>query len=221
MTDDVKLDIGRYQRTGLYEAVMCSGKSIAQLRDIVQRLTDAGQSMLFTRLSPGLYAQIDPQKSLLDYDASSHTAVLPASHPARLSRRDAGIAVVTGGTSDLVPAREAVRTLAFHGLACDEIHDVGVAGLWRLQEQLPLLQRKSVIICLAGMDAALPTVLGGLVPALIIAVPVSTGYGVAREGETALNSLLCSCAQGIVVVNIDNGFGAACAAIRALQSSGE
>ncbi len=96
------------------------------------------------------------------------------------------------------------------------VYDIGVAGLWRLQEKLELLRAQKILICVAGMDAALPTVLAGLVPNLIIAVPASTGYGMARGGETALNALLCSCGQGLVVVNIDNGFGAACAALRAL-----
>src|SRR5690606_30571001 len=121
------------------------------------------------------------------------------------------------GTSDAAVAREAVRTLAFHGHAATEIHDAGVAGLWRIQAHLPLLSEQQIIICVAGMDAAMPTVLAGLLPALIIGVPTSTGYGIARGGETALHALLCSCAQGIAVVNIDNGFGAACAALRAAR----
>src|SRR5690606_10580417 len=152
----------------------------------------------------------------LHYDAVAATArYIPAGYkPETIACR---IAVVTGGTSDLPVAQEAVQTLRFYGCAATEIHDAGVAGLWRIEAQLELLRKQQIIICVAGMDAALPTVLAGLVPALIIAVPASTGYGMARAGETALNALLCSCAQGLVVVNIDNGFGAACAAIRAAR----
>ncbi len=99
-----------------------------------------------------------------------------------------------------------------------EIHDVGVAGLWRITERLDELKTCKIIICVAGMDAALPTVLGGLVSSVLIAVPTSVGYGMAKNGETALRSLLVSCAPGITVTNIDNGYGAACAAIRILNS---
>ena len=97
------------------------------------------------------------------------------------------------------------------------ISDVGVAGLWRLTERLQDIQNHKVVICIAGMDAALPTVLGGLISSALIAVPTSVGYGMAEGGETALRSLLVSCAPGISVVNIDNGYGAACAAIRILN----
>ncbi len=98
--------------------------------------------------------------------------------------------------------------------------DVGVAGLWRITERLDELRERRVVICIAGMDAALPTVLGGLIPGVLIAVPASAGYGMTRGGETAMQSMLCSCAPGLVVVNIDNGYGAACAAIRVLNQIG-
>ena len=129
----------------------------------------------------------------------------------------ARVAVVTAGTSDAGPAREAVRTLAFNGHATTLIMDIGVAGLWRLTERVDEIAAHPVVIAVAGMDAALPSVLGGLVGSLVIAVPTSTGYGAARGGETALASCLTSCAPGIVVCNIDNGYGAACAAMRMLR----
>ncbi len=132
-------------------------------------------------------------------------------------KADERIAVVTGGSSDVPVAREASRTLGYYGYRSLEIDDVGVAGLWRITNRLEELREKQIIICIAGMDAALPTVLGGLVSAVLIAVPTSIGYGMAKEGETALRSLLVSCAPGITVVNINNGFGAACAAIRVLN----
>lgn len=213
MTDH-KLDLDRYTRTGLHEAVLCSGKSPAQLHAILQTCSDAGRSMLMTRLSPVQYEALSPWQGQLDYDPVSATAVLGRMP----SRGDTPrVALVTGGSADLGVAREALRTLQFHGVSGREFTDIGVAGLWRLQEVLPELETFEVIIACAGMDAALPTVLGGLVSGLVVAVPVSSGYGTARGGETALNALLCSCAQGLVVVNIDNGFGAACAALRVLK----
>ena len=129
------------------------------------------------------------------------------------------VAVVAAGTSDAGVAREALRTLEFNGFGAKAIFDVGVAGIWRLMERVEEIRKHPVVIAVAGMDAALPTVLGGLVPGAIIALPTSTGYGASRNGETALSACLSSCAPGVVVCNIDNGYGAACAAIRILLSS--
>ncbi len=215
MTDkEINLDFDRENRTGLGEAVFCSGKSFSQLQAICHRLRDADKSMLFTQLSEDQFKSIeesDPR--LLQYDSISQTAF----HKPAPMKADEHIAVVTGGSSDVPVAREASRTLAYYGYRSLEIDDVGVAGLWRITNRLEELREKQIIICIAGMDAALPTVLGGLVSAVLIAVPTSIGYGMAKDGETALRSLLVSCAPGITVVNIDNGFGAACAAIRVLN----
>jgi NCAIR mutase (PurE)-related protein len=123
---------------------------------------------------------------------------------------------VVAGSSDVGVAREVERTLTFNRIASRLFVDVGVAGLWRLTSRLPEISALPVIVAIAGMDAALPTVLGGLIPSAIIAVPTSVGYGVAQGGRTALNAILASCAPGITTVNIDNGYGAACAAIRIL-----
>jgi len=211
--NEINLDFDRQNRTGLAEAVFCLSKSDEQLLAICQQINAQDKPMLFTRMSTGQYQAIDNEMpGLLEYDPDSGTAFHGAIPPADGHRK---IAIVTGGSSDIPVAREASRTLAFYGHQALEVNDVGVAGLWRLQQRLPELQTTEVIICVAGMDAALPTVLGGLVPALIIAVPSSVGYGMARGGETALNALLSSCAPGLVVVNIDNGYGAACGAIRA------
>jgi NCAIR mutase (PurE)-related protein len=124
--------------------------------------------------------------------------------------------VVTAGTSDLPVGREALRTLAFYGVGAREIADVGVAGLWRILKHEQELKRYPVVIVVAGMEGALFSVVGGLVGGVVIAVPTSTGYGAARAGETALHAALAGCAPGLVTVNIDNGYGAACAALRAL-----
>lgn len=213
----VNLDFDRENRTGLAEAVFCQGKSEAQLASICRTVTQAGRPMLFTRLTAGQFKRLDEQfPQALDYDEVSGTAF----HPPRKEAVRVPLAVVTGGSSDLPVAAEAVRTLAFYGHAALEVHDVGVAGLWRVTERLDELRACRIIICVAGMDAALPTVLGGLLPAAMIAVPTSVGYGMVRGGETALRSLLVSCAPGVTVTNIDNGYGAACAAIRILNSFG-
>ena len=115
--------------------------------------------------------------------------------------------------------REAARTLRFYGEPAVEINDVGVAGLWRLLERIEEIRKMKVVIAVAGMDAALPTVIGGLVSSVVIGVPTSVGYGVATGGETALRAMLASCSPGLVVTNIDNGFGAACAALRILRAA--
>lgn len=148
----------------------------------------------------------------MEYDAESATAIMHGCLPAR----EGTVAVVTAGTSDLTVAAEAHRTLGFLGFTTNLIADVGVAGLWRLLERVDEITAYDVVIVVAGMDAALASVMGGLTGQPIIAVPTSTGYGVAADGESALRSMLTSCAQGIAVTNIDNGFGAACAANRIL-----
>jgi len=212
LVSEVTLDFDREKRTGFSEAVMCTGKSIQQLQTIVQQVTEKQSATLFTCLHPDKFAQLNGVfPDILDYDSVSRTAFY-RQNP--LNSDSVEIAVITAGSSDVRVAREAIRTLRFYGADSLEVNDVGVAGLWRLTDRLPELRELPVLICVAGMDAALPTVLAGLVPGLVIAVPTSTGYGVARKGETALNALLCSCAPGVVVVNIDNGFGAACAALR-------
>jgi hypothetical protein len=204
----VRYDHDRARRIGMPEAVLCAGKSDDQLRGIVDELR-GGSPVLFTRMSAAQHDAV-PDRAGLDYDPASRTALLNGSLPERPGQ----IAVVTAGTSDLPVAGEAVRTLEFLGFSPVLISDVGVAGLWRLQERLDDIAAADVVIVVAGMDAALASVVGSLVGQPIIAVPTSTGYGVARAGETALHAMLASCAQGVAVVNIDNGFGAACAAAR-------
>jgi NCAIR mutase (PurE)-related protein len=128
------------------------------------------------------------------------------------------VVVLSGGTSDLTVAAEAELALRWHGIRCTLVLDVGVAGLHRLLNALPSLEQASVLIACAGMEGALPTVLAGLVPQPVIGVPVSVGYGVSAGGQAALHSMLASCAPGISVVNIDNGYGAAMAALRILNN---
>jgi hypothetical protein len=217
MNSDFELDWDRVRRTGIAEAVLADRKSLAQLDAIGGEAIAAGRSLLFTRLSEaqhdGLGAGL---RAALDYDSVSHTAILGAV-PEPLAPPQ--ICVVTAGTSDLPAAREAVRTLAFNGLAATLVADVGVAGLWRLTKALGTIRQHRVIIAAAGMEGALFSVLAGLVDGLVIALPTSVGYGVSAGGITALHSALASCAPGVVVVNVDNGFGAACAAIKAIRAA--
>ena len=211
------LDASRRERTGLDEAIFCAGKSVAQIEAILADAGNAGRRLLLTRLTPEAHAALPAERAVdLDYDPVSRTAILGAVQTPATDEPRAG--VVTAGSSDVPVAREAARTLLYDGHPCREIHDVGVAGLWRLLERVDELRTLEVVIAVAGMEAALASVLGGLVPGAIIAVPTSTGYGVAAGGETALRAVLTSCAPGVTVVNIDNGYGAACAAARILNA---
>ena len=209
-------DLHRRARMGQDEAVLCGSKSTAQLETIITDALARKINLLLTRLDAQQFACLSSTtQSQLDYDESSATAIIGAvAKPTTAAK----VAIVSAGTSDVGVAREALRTLNYHGHACAEIHDVGVAGLWRLMERVEELAEYPVLIVVAGMDAALPSVIGGLVPGVIITIPTSAGYGVANNGETALHAALVSCAQGISVVNIDNGFGAACAALRVLRN---
>ncbi|OSC38416.1 circadian phase modifier CpmA [Mycobacterium decipiens] len=196
------------------EATFCLDKTASQLRAIVTELVERSDNpVLFTRMNESQYHAVRQfAGQALEYDAESATAVMHGCLPAR----DGTVAVVTAGTSDIPVAAEACRTLEFLGFKATRIVDVGVAGLWRLLERVDEIATHDVVIVVAGMDAALASVVGGLTGQPIIAVPTSTGYGAAAGGETALRSMLTSCAQGIAVTNIDNGFGAACAANRIL-----
>ena len=212
---DVMLDFARDARTGLEEAVLCASKSVMHLSVILEQVQAKGRHMLLTRLLPEQFSALSQShQSAIDYDPISRTGFFGGAHELRTDTR---IAVVAAGTSDIGVSREAARTLQFYGEPVAEISDVGVAGLWRLLERIEEIRKMKVVIAVAGMDAALPTVIGGLVSSPIIGVPTSVGYGVATGGQTALNAMLASCSSGLTVTNIDNGFGAACAALRILR----
>ena len=213
---EVEFDKDRHARIGLAEAVFCTGKSTAQIAHILDEAAANKRTLLLTRLDEAGFAALPGHHAdALDYHALSRTAVFGEQVPTKGASR---VAVVMAGTSDAGPGYEAARTLAFSGESCELVFDVGVAGLWRLLDKVDRLREMSVLIAVAGMDAALVSVLGGLVPGVVVAVPTSTGYGVANEGETALRASLTSCSPGIVTVNIDNGYGAACAALRILRA---
>ncbi|QYK41725.1 MAG: nickel pincer cofactor biosynthesis protein LarB [Paracoccaceae bacterium] len=213
---DHRLDFGREDRTGVPEVVLASGKTAEQIARIVETVLDADGRMLITRLDPAKAGALHRFGTHLRFDPESHTAEI-GTPPAVASRPS--VAVVAAGTSDLRVAREAVRSLAFLGEGALLVADVGVAGLWRLTERLDAIRSCPVAIAVAGMEGALFSVLAGLVRAPVIAVPTSVGYGVAEGGRAALSSALASCAPGVVVVNIDNGFGAAAAAVKILNAA--
>lgn len=209
---EVLLDFKRRQRTGLDEAVYCAGKSVAHILEILQQVDARAGRMLLTRLQTAQFDALpEALRQRLDFDPLSGTAFFPDRHP--LAGRDR-VAVIAAGTSDAPVAREAARTLEYSGEVPLCVTDVGVAGLWRLLDRLEEIRSARVVVAVAGMDAALPTVLAGLIDAPIVGVPTSVGYGAAEGGQTALKAMLASCASGLAVTNIDNGYGGACAALR-------
>lgn len=215
----ITFDHGRKARIGLPESVFCEYKSVAMLNEIIAQLIEnTVHPTLFTRLDEAKFAALDPALAVrMDYHALSRTAFLNGAHADKGAGR---VAIITAGTSDLPVAWEALRTLEHLGIQGTLIPDVGVAGIWRLQERLEEINAHEVIIALAGMDGAMISVIGGLTSRPVIGVPTSVGYGVSAQGTTALNSMLTSCSPGVVVVNIDNGYGAACAASRVLRGMG-
>ncbi|RUW54131.1 nickel pincer cofactor biosynthesis protein LarB [Mesorhizobium sp. M1A.F.Ca.ET.072.01.1.1] len=216
MNEQIRLDFQRPERLDFDEAILCARKSDPQLTVIMDRVLAHGARCLMTRLEPDVFARMAPTyRERLDYDPVSRTAYLNWTPAGELELPR--IAVVSAGSSDMPQAAEVTRTLTYLGAATKQFIDVGVAGLWRLLESVDELRTFPVIVAVAGMDGALPSVLGGLVPGVIICLPTSTGYGVSNGGETALHAALASCAPGLAVVNIDNGYGAACAAFRALN----
>lgn len=217
LSDQIKLDFERRERIGFDEAVLCEWKSVEQIAYIVHTAGEAKRPLLLTRLSDVKFAALpEVYRRNIDYDPVSRTGFFAAELfvPAH-----AEVSVVSAGSSDIPMAHEAIRTLQYFGIGASEISDVGVAGLWRLMERIDSIKASRVVIVAAGMDGALPSVVGGLVPGVVIAVPTSVGYGASDGGRTAMNACLASCAAGLTVVNIDNGFGAACAALRVLRDT--
>lgn len=211
---EITHDLDRTRRIGLEEAIFCEQKTPDQINSIVANNAHL-DAVFFTRLSKQKFEELSASsQSRLEFDGPSQTAVMGQAPNIRGENK---IAIVSGGSSDARVVAEAAATLRYYGFGATVISDVGVAGLWRLLEKVDLIKKHPVVIAVAGMDAALPTVLGGLVPSCLIGVPTSTGYGASENGRTALNSMLASCSQGLTVMNIDNGFGAACAAIRIVR----
>ena len=209
-----KLDLSRKDRTGMPETIYCAGKTKEQLAKILKTFAEQKISVLGTRCSQEQADFVKTEGLAIEYDECSKTLVLKSGTMAQLKGR---IAVCTGGTADLPVAEEAARTAEFFGAKVERFYDVGVAGIHRLFAKLEEIRKAEVIIAVAGMEGALAGVLAGLVEAPVIAVPTSVGYGASFNGLSALLTMLNSCAEGISVVNIDNGFGAAVTACKILR----
>jgi hypothetical protein len=202
----VNIDQHRNIRTGYPEAVFCQGKTSAQIAEIFVRLAESNDNIMGTRATPENYAAVrDLVPDALYYEEARMIVVNRDPQP----KHNRTVAVVTAGTADIPVAEEAAVTAMMLGNPVDRIYDVGVAGIHRLFAKLDRIRQAHVVIVVAGMEGALASVAGGLVEAPVIAVPTSIGYGANLGGISALLSMLNSCANGVGIVNIDNGFGAA------------
>jgi hypothetical protein len=205
------IDHHRALRNGFPEVVYCAGKTPAQAADIAARVWERSGRLLATRAAEDHASAIRAVVPVARHNPVARTLTAGAPEPAAVSPP---VLVVTAGTSDLPVAEEAIETLRALGQAVEVMVDVGVAGVHRLLAQTEALDRAGVVVVVAGMEGALASVVGGLVRVPVIAVPTSVGYGASFEGLAALLGMLSGCAAGVVVVNIDNGFGAGFAAAR-------
>ncbi len=214
--DFAKIDNHRSVRQGMPEVIFCPGKTPDQITRIAQELKARHEVVVATRCSSEVAASVLPVLSGAAYKEQARMIVWgTAAEPAPDTPY---VAVVAAGTADLNVAEEAACLLGAASVAIERLYDVGVAGIHRLFSNMEMLRRAAVIIVVAGMDGALPSVIGGLLESPVIAVPTSVGYGASFQGVAALLTMLNSCAAGVTVVNIDNGFGAAMAAIRILSA---
>ena len=205
--DFAKVDHHRALRQGFPEVIFGQGKSPEQIASISDALLQRSDRLLVTRASQDAYDAVAASIADARYEQMARCIVVDRRPPDE-RKQTPGVMVVCAGTADLPVASEAVVTAEIMGCQVERVFDVGVAGLHRLLVQLPALQRARVVVAVAGMEGALPSVVGGLVQAPVIAVPTSVGYGASFDGLAALLAMLNSCATGIGVVNIDNGFGA-------------
>lgn len=212
---EAKIDHAREARCGFPEFVYGAGKSLEQLLEIIPEIQGRTGSVLVTRLPAETGSALVQAFPAGEYDPAARTFRIR--DPER--RLTGKVLVVTAGSSDLGVAKEALHTLEACGIGAELVADVGVAGIERLFASLDRLRSADVCIVVAGMEGALPSVVGGLVRCPVIAVPTSVGYGAAFGGVAALLGMLNSCASGVTVVNIDNGFGAACAAARMIRAN--
>ena len=207
--DFANLDLDRFRRQGIPEVIFGAPKTAEQILELIRRLNAAGQNAFATRVAP------DKARAILDAlpDAVYHAnAQILARDVAPLPSGHGRVMVVSAGTADIPVAEEAALTAERMGADVTRVWDVGVAGLHRLIARLPLLETAHAIIAVAGMEGALPSVVAGLVQCPVIALPTSVGYGANLHGVTTALAMLTSCAAGVTVVNIDNGFGAGVAA---------
>ena len=216
MNFDIKFDFQRRDRLGLIEAIWGQDKSIDQLERLCGNVLSKNEVVFITRInSEKANYLLDLYDEALFYEEANCLIIGKNFKKIKTNKK---VAIISGGSSDLAVTLEAQLALEIYGVNSQSFIDVGVAGLHRLMSQLEEINKYDVLIVCAGMEGALATVVGGLLAQPIIAVPVSVGYGVSKDGETALNSMLSSCSPGIAVMNIDNGYGAAMAALRIIKS---
>ena len=200
----VKPDHSRGLRSGFGEVIYCEGKRPEHLTKIFEHFAETERNVLGTRAGEDQYEQVSSVIPDVEYDPISRTLRLIRNEPGKIGY----IAVCTGGTSDIPVAEEAAQTAEFFGSRVERFYDVGVAGIHRLLVNAEQIRKANCIIAIAGMEGALPGVIAGLADTPVIAVPTSVGYGAHFDGLAPLLTMLNSCAEGIAVVNIDNGFGA-------------
>jgi len=213
---DIRFDFDRQNRLGLIEAIWGEHKSIEQLKKVAKEVLKKGQFVFITRISEAKASCLLDIYSNAIFYRDANCLVIGENMNKIESKKT--VAIVSGGSSDLKVSLEVKTALEIYGITCETFIDVGVAGVHRLFSQLDKINEHDLIIVCAGMEGALATVIGGLLPQPIIGVPVSVGYGVSKDGMVALTSMLASCSPGIMVMNIDNGYGAAMAALRIIKS---
>lgn len=207
-----RVDHHRTLRLGIPEVILGQSKTAGQIAGIARELIDAGQNVLVTRLEDDKARDLLAELPMLRHSPIARIASFE--HAPVVPREMEAVAVVTAGTSDIPVAEEAIETLRMAGIPVVRVFDCGVAGLHRMLGEVNVLARAPAVIVVAGMEGALPSVVGGMIGGPIVAVPTSVGYGVSLGGLTALFGMLTGCASGVTVVNIDNGFGAAMAVAR-------
>ena len=216
MNLDIRFDFQRRERLGFIEAIWGQDKSIDQLKRLSTNVLGKNEIVFITRInSEKAIHLLDMYDHARFYEEAKCLIIGENLHKLKTNKK---VAIISGGSSDLAVTLETKLALEIYGVKCQSFIDVGVAGLHRLISNLEEINKYDVLIICAGMEGALATVLGGLLAQPIIAVPVSVGYGVSKNGVTALNSMLSSCSPGIAVMNIDNGYGAAMAALRIIKS---
>jgi len=213
---DVRFDFDRHNRLGLIEAIWGEHKSVKQLKKVAQEVLKKGEFVFITRIDESKAKSLQDIYSNAIFIRDANCLIIGEN--LNKVESEETVAIVSGGSSDLRVSLEVKTALEIYGITCETFIDVGVAGMHRLMSQLDKINKHDLIIVCAGMEGALATVIGGLLPHPIIGVPVSVGYGVSKDGMTALNSMLASCSPGIMVMNIDNGYGAAMAALRIIRS---
>jgi hypothetical protein len=200
-----KIDHHRTLRRGFPEAVLGQGKTAAQVAAIVEQLAAQADKILVTRVDPECFALVQERVPQASYHPIARAISVDR---AKEAPRHPGVMVISGGTADLPVAEEAAITAELMGNEVDRAYDIGIAGVHRLLDQLPRLRQAKVVVAVAGMEGALPSIVSGLIAAPVIAVPTSTGYGASFSGLAPLLAMLNTCSPGVAVVNIDNGFGA-------------